>query len=73
MQREESATPSGTGFPVLSFDDMGLHDNLLRGIYAYGFERPSEIQQRGIVPLTRHRDVVGLTRPVRNRLSFYFS
>merc|ERR1712199_141118 len=31
-----------------SFDDMGLHENLLRGIYAYGFEKPSAIQQRGI-------------------------
>jgi len=23
-----------------SFDSMGLHENLLRGIYAYGFESP---------------------------------
>lgn len=29
-----------------SFDEMGLHENLLRGIYAYGFEKPSAIQQR---------------------------
>ncbi|XP_010552417.1 PREDICTED: uncharacterized protein LOC104822769 [Tarenaya hassleriana] len=27
---------------------MGLQENLLRGIYAYGFEKPSAIQQRGI-------------------------
>jgi translation initiation factor 4A len=26
-----------------SFDNMGLHENLLRGIYAYG-EPPSSIQ-----------------------------
>merc|ERR1712032_127321 len=31
-----------------TFDAMGLHENLLRGIYAYGFEKPSAIQQRGI-------------------------
>ena len=24
-----------------SFDDMGLHQQLLRGIYGYGFEKPS--------------------------------
>ncbi|XP_047319639.1 eukaryotic initiation factor 4A-like [Impatiens glandulifera] len=30
-----------------SFDSMGLGENLLRGIYAYGFEKPSTIQQRG--------------------------
>ena len=36
---------------VESFDDMNLHDDLLRGIYAYGFERPSAIQQRAILPV----------------------
>jgi len=29
---------------------MDLKENLLRGIYAYGFERPSAIQQRAIKP-----------------------
>jgi translation initiation factor 4A len=33
---------------VASFDEMGLQDELLRGIYAYGFEKPSAIQQRGL-------------------------
>eukprot|EP00959_Pyramimonas_sp_CCMP1952_P203898 4264169-Pyramimonas_sp.AAC.1 len=69
---------------------MGLHENLLRGIYAYewlhardtrvwyflgssqwifeaecepsgfgaGFEKPSAIQQRGIVPFTKSLDVI---------------
>eukprot|EP00271_Cylindrocystis_brebissonii_P008661 TRINITY_DN23134_c0_g1_i1.p1 TRINITY_DN23134_c0_g1~~TRINITY_DN23134_c0_g1_i1.p1 ORF type:complete len:406 (-),score=85.58 TRINITY_DN23134_c0_g1_i1:527-1744(-) len=41
-----------------SFDAMRLHENLLRGIYAYGFEKPSAIQQRGIVPFTRGLDVI---------------
>ena len=26
------------------FDDMGLSEHIMRGIYAYGFERPSDIQ-----------------------------
>ncbi|KAK5842940.1 hypothetical protein PVK06_005362 [Gossypium arboreum] len=30
--------------PILSFDQMGLKDDLLRGIYNYGFEKPSAIQ-----------------------------
>ena len=42
-----------------SFDDMKLSDNLLRGVYAYGFERPSEIQKRGIMPIVEGRDVLG--------------
>lgn len=29
-----------------NFDDMNLKEELLRGIYGYGFERPSAIQQR---------------------------
>lgn len=29
---------------------MNLREALLRGIYAYGFEKPSLIQQRAIVP-----------------------
>ena len=41
-----------------SFDDMGLKEELLRGIYAYGFERPSAIQQKGIVPILMKRDTI---------------
>ncbi|KAG2296979.1 hypothetical protein Bca52824_043648 [Brassica carinata] len=41
-----------------SFDGMGLQENLLRGIYAYGFEKPSAIQQRGIVPFCKGLDVI---------------
>jgi translation initiation factor 4A len=43
---------------VDNFDNMALQENLLRGIYAYGFEKPSSIQQRAIVPLTKGRDVL---------------
>ena len=37
---------------------MGLRDELLRGIYAHGFERPSAIQQRGIMPVIRGNDTI---------------
>ncbi|XP_071949617.1 eukaryotic initiation factor 4A-I-like [Antedon mediterranea] len=40
------------------FDDMGLTEDLLRGIYAYGFERPSAIQQRAIMPCCKGFDVI---------------
>jgi translation initiation factor 4A len=33
-----------------SFDAMNLKTDLLRGIYAYGFERPSAFQQHAIMP-----------------------
>jgi translation initiation factor 4A len=44
--------------PFDSFDDMGLKENLLRGIYGYGFEKPSSIQQRAIVPFSQGRDLI---------------
>jgi translation initiation factor 4A len=43
---------------IQSFDDMGLPMELLRGIYAYGFEKPSAIQQRAIKPLMDGRDTI---------------
>mmetsp|Transcript_67479 Transcript_67479/g.180293 ORF Transcript_67479/g.180293 Transcript_67479/m.180293 type:complete len:88 (-) Transcript_67479:77-340(-) len=41
-----------------NFDDMGLREELLRGIFAYGFEKPSAIQQRGTLPLIKGRDTI---------------
>jgi len=41
-----------------NFDDMVLREELLRGIYAYGFEKPSAIQQRAIVPCVKGHDVI---------------
>ncbi|KAJ2448081.1 RNA helicase [Coemansia sp. RSA 2336] len=61
MSREEreSLFKTSKGIkPVASFDDMGLNEELLRGIYAYNFERPSAIQQRAIVPIISGRDVI---------------
>ncbi|BHF73081.1 Eukaryotic initiation factor 4A-II [Sparganum proliferum] len=43
---------------VESFDDLGLRDEVLRGIYQYGYERPSAIQQRAILPCIQGRDVI---------------
>ena len=44
---------------IESFDEMGLKDELLRGVYSYGFERPSAIQQKGIKPIILGRDTIG--------------
>ncbi|KAG0012025.1 translation initiation factor eIF4A, partial [Podila clonocystis] len=43
---------------VDNFDNMNLSPELLRGIYAYGFERPSSIQQRAILPVVKGHDVI---------------
>ncbi len=41
-----------------SFEDMELKDKLLRGIYSIGFEVPSAIQQKAIVPFTDNHDLI---------------
>lgn len=41
-----------------SFEEMNLHPDLLRGIYAYGFEKPSLIQQKAILPVISGRDII---------------
>merc|ERR1711904_229335 len=43
---------------VPTFDELGLREDLLRGIYAYGFEKPSAVQQRAIGPIVAGRDVI---------------
>jgi len=40
------------------FDGMEIPEELLRGIYAYGFEKPSAIQQRAIKPTMLGRDLI---------------
>ena len=42
----------------LTFDTMGLKMTLLRGIYSYGFETPSIIQQKAIVPFIHNNDMI---------------
>jgi hypothetical protein len=47
---------------VETFDDLGLKEELLRGIYGYGFTKPSPIQQKGILPLLKKRDTIAQVR-----------
>lgn len=53
-----------------NFDDMHLKEELLRGIYAYGFEKPSAIQQRAILPCVKGHDVIAQAQSGNSFLSF---
>ena len=44
--------------PVTRFDRMGLKRDLLAGVFAYGYDGPTAIQERAIVPLARGDDVI---------------
>lgn len=52
------STAASTLKMYTTFDEMGLPDLLLRGVYANGFEKPSPIQQKGIVPMMQGRDLL---------------
>jgi translation initiation factor 4A len=54
----DTNTPSYELKEYRTFDEMGLPDNLLRGIYAYGFEKPSSIQMKGIKPIFDGHDLI---------------
>lgn len=43
-----------------NFDDeeLGLKDNILRGIFSYGYEKPSQIQRVAIKPIIEGKDIV---------------
>jgi translation initiation factor 4A len=53
----ENELPSS--YPEIeSFEDLSISKDILRGIFAYGFERPSPIQRKAINPVLAGRDVI---------------
>lgn len=42
-----------------AWDDVDMPEELLRGIYAYGFDEPSPIQRKAILPFQQGRDILG--------------
>lgn len=59
MDDENLTFETSAGVEVVgSFDAMGIREDLLRGIYDYGFEKPSAIQQRAVIPIITGRDVI---------------
>jgi len=40
-------------------DNLDIDASILRGIYAFGFEKPSPIQKKTIIPIIQKRDVIG--------------
>ena len=43
---------------VENWDELNLKTELLRGIYSYGFEKPSEIQKKSIPVMTKGKDII---------------
>ena len=43
---------------IKKWDDLNINTSLLRGIYSYGFENPSQIQKKAIYPIINKKDVI---------------
>jgi len=56
VETEEETNDSS--YEIQNWDDLDINPNLLRGIYAHGFEKPSPIQQKAIKPLVLRKDIV---------------
>jgi translation initiation factor 4A len=56
----DSAAASSSSYPEFKkWEDVDdISPDLLRGIYAYGFENPSHIQQKSILSIIQKRDVI---------------
>jgi translation initiation factor 4A len=42
----------------MSFDSLNINENILRGVYAHGFEKPSQIQEKSIPIILSGKDVI---------------
>ena len=49
---------SNAAHTINSWEDLDIKTELLRGIYANGFEIPSPIQRRAIIPMIAKRDMI---------------
>ena len=58
MSEEKVSQPEPEYKPIEKWDQLEIKRDLLRGIYAYGFENPSPIQQKAIVPMIAGRDIL---------------
>ncbi len=60
QEQEQESEPTTVAEEALikRWDDLDLSPDLLRSIYSYGFEHPSEIQQKAILPIMSGRDVI---------------
>ncbi|CDJ69422.1 Eukaryotic translation initiation factor 4A, isoform 1A, related, partial [Eimeria necatrix] len=59
LEQQQEAAADFEDEVVASFDSLPLNEKLLRGIYSYGFEKPSAIQMRGIKPIIDGHDTIG--------------
>jgi translation initiation factor 4A len=58
MEENKILTDDDFGNEFENWEDLDIHPNILRGIFSYGFEKPSTIQKKSIIPIMNGRDII---------------
>jgi translation initiation factor 4A len=58
QEKEKQCDEDNTDFSFNVWEDLEISEELLRGIFSYGFEKPSPIQMKAIKPIMMKRDVL---------------
>jgi ATP-dependent RNA helicase len=56
---------------VTSFEEMGLKEEVLRGLYQYNITKPSAIQQRVMLPILENKDVIAQAQPGTGKTTIF--
>jgi len=58
MQMENNDEIENTLEVINKWDELNIDTNILRGIYSFGFEDPSPIQRKAIIPIINKQDII---------------
>ena len=47
-----------SSYEISSWDDLNINSDILRGIYSCGFDNPSPIQKKAILPIYMRKDII---------------
>ena len=60
-----------TTFEQWESPNLSLKENILRGIYNYGYETPSSIQRKAIIPITKGKDIIAQSQSGTGKTGAY--
>jgi translation initiation factor 4A len=58
VTKSENNNNWNPSYEISSWDELDIDPNILRGVYSHGFERPSPIQQKAIIPIIQGKDII---------------
>ena len=69
----EIASAAASSREITDWEELNAKTPLLRGIYGNGFERPSPIQRKAILPIFNKRDIIAQAHPGRGKRRVFLS